>query len=50
MSVADTRSAGRGHLDGVVAEIRHPQVAKQNAAVGVGIRANAPFVLRRIIT
>ena len=38
---------GDGHVDRVVAEIRHPQVAQQHAAVGVGIRAHASFALGR---
>ena len=41
------RTPGDGHVDRVVAEIRHPQVAQQNAAVGVGIRAHASFALGR---
>ena len=40
-------SARRGHVDRVVAEIRHPQVAQQNAAVGVRIRAHAPLARGR---
>ncbi len=47
MRVADAAHPRRGHVDRVVAEIRHPQVAQQNAAVGVGIRAHAPFALGR---
>ena len=47
MSVADSRRARRRHFLRVVAEIRHPQVAEQLAAVRVGIRAHAPFAQRR---
>ena len=47
MRVADAAHSRRGHGLRVVAEIRHPQVAEQNAAVGVGIRAHAPFALGR---
>jgi hypothetical protein len=36
-----------GTSTGVVAEIRHPQVAQQHAAVGVRIRAHAPLALGR---
>ena len=45
--VADAAHARRWHVDRVVAEIRHPQVAQKNAAVGVGIRAHALFALGR---
>ena len=38
---------GRGHVNRIVAEIRHPQVAEQHATVGVGIRAHASFALGR---
>ena len=41
------RDARRGHVDRVVAEIRHAQIAQQHAAVGVRIRAHAPLALRR---
>ena len=47
MRVADAVRPRRGHVGRVVAKIRHPQVAEQNAAVGVGIRAHAPFALGR---
>jgi hypothetical protein len=47
MRVADTAHSRRGHIGRVVTEIRHPQVAQQNATVGVGIRAHAPFALGR---
>ena len=47
MRVADAAHPRRGHVDRVVAEIRHPQVAEQHAAVGVGIRAHASFALGR---
>ena len=47
MRVADAGRPRRGHVGRVVAEIRHPQVAEQNAAIGVGIRAHAPFALGR---
>ena len=47
MRVADAGRPRRGHVGRVVAEIRHPQVAQQNAAVGVGIRAHASFALGR---
>ena len=47
MRVADAAHPRRRHVDRVVAEIRHPQVAEQNAAIGVGIRAHAPFALGR---
>ena len=47
MRVADAAHARCRHLDSIVAEIRHPQVAEQNAAVGMGIRAHAPFALGR---
>ena len=39
--------AGRGHGHRVVVEIRHAQVAQQNAAVGVRIGAHPPVALRR---
>ena len=47
MRVADAAHPRRRHVDGVVAEIRHAQVAQQHAAVGVGIRAHASFALGR---
>jgi hypothetical protein len=47
MRVADAAHAWLGHRFRVVAEIRHPQVAQQHAAVGVGIRAHASFALGR---
>ncbi len=33
--------AGRSHLDGVIAEIRKPQFAQQQAAIAVRVRAHA---------
>ncbi len=45
--IADALNAWRGHLGGIVAEIGHPQIAQQNASVGVRIRAHAPFALGR---
>ena len=45
--VADAAHSRRGHVDRVVAEIRHPQVAQQQAAVGVRIRAHAAFAFGR---
>ncbi len=39
--IADAARPGRRHGLGVVAEIRHPQVAQQHAAVGVRIGAHA---------
>ena len=39
--------AGRRHIHRVVAEVRHSQIAQQNAAVGVRIGAHAPVALRR---
>ena len=47
MRVADAAHPRRGHGLRVVAEIRHAQVAQQHSAVGVGIRAHAPFALGR---
>ena len=47
MRVADAAHPRRGHIHRVVAEIRHPQVAQQHAAVGVGIGAHASFALGR---
>ncbi len=47
MRVADPSNTRRGHVHRVVAKIRHSQVAKQNAAVRLGICAHAPFALRR---
>ena len=43
MGVADARNSGRGHVHCVAAEIRHSQVAEQDAAVGARIRAHAPI-------
>ena len=37
----------RRHIHRVVVEVRHAQVAQQNAAVGVGIGAHPPVALRR---
>ena len=39
--------AGLRHVDGVVAEVGQPQVAQQQAAVGVRVGAHAPLALRR---
>ena len=47
MRVADAAHSRRGHVDRVVAEIRHPQVAEQHAAVGMRIRTHASFALGR---
>ena len=47
MRVADAEHSRRGHGFGVVAEIRHAQVAQQHAAVGMRIRAHASFALGR---
>ncbi len=47
MRVADAKYPRRGHVDRVVAEIGHPQIAEQNAAVGMGIRPHASFALGR---
>ena len=41
--------AGRGHRDGVVAEIRQPQIPQQHAAIGVRVGAHAPGALGREI-
>ena len=38
--------AGGRHLDGVVAEVGQPQVAEQQAAVGVRVGAHAAVALR----
>ena len=38
--------AGCGHLDGVVAEIRQPQIAQQQAAIGVRVGAHAAAASR----
>ena len=46
MRVADAAIARRSHVNRVIAEIRHAQVAQQHAAVGVGIGAHASFALR----
>ena len=39
--------AGCGHLDSVITEIREPQFAQQQAAIGVRIGAHAAGALRR---
>ena len=39
--------AGRGHRDGVGAEVRHPQVAQQRPAVGVWVGPHAAVALGR---
>ena len=41
------RRAGRRHLDRVVAEIRQPQIAQQQAAIGMRVGAHAPLAARR---
>ncbi len=43
MDVANAARPGRGNVFRIAAVIRHLQVAEQNAAVGVGIRAHASF-------
>ena len=43
MGVADSRRTRRGYVFRVVAEIRHPQITQQHAAVGMGIGAHASF-------
>ena len=45
--VLDLNRAGRRHIDRVVVEVRHAQVAQQNAAVGVRIGAHPAVALRR---
>src|SRR5450756_2393489 len=47
MRVADAAPPWRGHVDRVVAVIRHPKVAEQNAAVGRGIRDHASYARGR---
>ena len=47
MRVADAGRSRRRHIDRVGAKVRHPQIAQQHAAVGVGIRAHASFALGR---
>jgi len=47
MHVAYPAPPCREHVLRVVAEIRHPQVPQQHAAVGVGVRAHASFALGR---
>ena len=37
---------GSGDIDGVIAEIREPQLAEQQAAIGVRIGAHAAAALR----
>jgi hypothetical protein len=46
MGVADAGRPRHGYLGRVVAEIRHAQVAQQDAAVGVRIRAHAATAIR----
>ena len=41
------RGAGRRNVDGVLPEIRHPQIVQQDAAVGMRIGAHAPRAGRR---
>jgi hypothetical protein len=38
---------GPGHVDGVVAEVRQPQVLQQYPTIGVGVGAHAPLAPRR---
>ena len=45
--VADAVHPGCGHVGRVLAEIRHPQILEQHAAVGVRIGAHASFPLGR---
>jgi hypothetical protein len=45
LRIADAAHPRREHVDRVVAKIRHSQVAKQNAAIGVRIGAHASFAL-----
>src|SRR5450755_1182127 len=47
MCIADAAYARRGHLDRVIAEIRHPEIVEQHAAVSVGIRAHTPVTFGR---
>ena len=35
------------HVDRIVAEIWHPQIAEQNPPIGVRVRAHSPLALRR---
>ena len=44
--VAFRQGAGRRHVHGVIAEIRHVQIVQQQASVGVGIGAHAPVAVR----
>ena len=41
------RRRRRGHLDGVLAEVRQLELAQQQAAVGVRVRAHPPLARRR---
>jgi len=45
MRVADAAHARGGHVDRVIAEIRHPQIAEQHAAIGVRVGAMRRFAL-----
>ena len=45
--VLGVHGAGRRHIHRVDAEVRHAQIAQQNAAVGVRIGAHPPVALRR---
>ena len=45
MCVADPARARHGNLGRIGAEVGHPEVAEQNAAVGMGIRPHAPIAL-----
>jgi hypothetical protein len=45
--LADDVAAGLGDVDGVVAEVGQPQVAQQQAAVGVRVGAHPPLALGR---
>ena len=45
--IAGLDGGGRGHVHGVVAEVRHAQFAQQLPAVGVGIGTHPSVALRR---
>ena len=47
MCVADAGRARGRHIDGVGTKVRHPQIAEQHAAIGVGIRAHASIASGR---
>ena len=44
--VAGAHHAVRGHVDGEVAKVRHAQIAQQQSAVGMRIRAHAARAAR----